>query len=82
MMHSTDRLTGFTSASKTRIYKEIIISECINKGYSLYKIQLIPWSRFLLQKLIVLHLVQKYHTFYGIQRFITVFKRACYLSLC
>jgi hypothetical protein len=47
----------------------------------LYKIQLIPWSRFLLQKLIFLQLVKKYSTFYGIRRFITVFKRACHLSL-
>jgi len=31
MMHSTDRLTGFISASKTRIYKVIIIIEYINR---------------------------------------------------
>jgi len=81
MMHSTDRLTGFTSASKRRIYKEIIIIEYINMGCPLYKIQLIPCSRFLLQKLTVLQLVQKYPTFYGIWRFIIVFKRAYHLSL-
>jgi hypothetical protein len=70
MTHSTDRLTGFTSATKTRIYKEVIIIEYTNTACQLYKIHLIPWSIFLLQKLIVVQLVQKYPTFYCIQRFI------------
>jgi hypothetical protein len=36
---------------------------------------LITWSRVLLEKLIVTHLVKKFHTFNGNQRFIIVFTR-------
>jgi len=37
---------------------------------------LIPWSTFLLQKLIVIQLVKAVPTLYGTQSFITVFTRA------
>jgi hypothetical protein len=33
-------------------------------------------ERVLLEKLIVTHLVKKFHAFYGTQKFITVFTRA------
>jgi len=33
-----------------------------------------PWSRVLLEKLIVTQLTKKFPAFYGIQRFITLFK--------
>jgi hypothetical protein len=35
----------------------------------------ITWSRVLLEKLIVTHLVKKFHTFHGSQRYIIVFTR-------
>jgi hypothetical protein len=38
--------------------------------------QLIPWSRILLEKLVVTQLVKKFRTFYGNRRFIIVFTRA------
>jgi len=43
---------------------------------------LTPWSRVLLEKLTGSHIVKKFPTFYGTQRFITVFTSACnvYLS--
>jgi len=37
---------------------------------------LTPWSRILLDKLTVTQLVEKFSAFYGIRRFITMFKRA------
>jgi len=42
---------------------------------------LIPWIRFLVEKLTVTQLVKKFPTFYGSQRFITVFTRACHWTL-
>jgi len=45
--------------------------------------KLTPWSRVLLEKLIVTQLVKRFLTFYGTQRFITVFTRVyhhCTLS--
>jgi hypothetical protein len=47
----------------------------------LYSILLTPWSRVLLEKLTNLQLAKKFPTFYGTQRFITVFTRARHLSL-
>jgi len=38
------------------------------------------WSRVLLQKLIITQLVKKFSSFYGAQKFITVFTRARYWS--
>ena len=42
---------------------------------------LTPWSRVLLEKLIILWLVKKFPAFYGTQRFITKFSSARHLSL-
>ena len=42
---------------------------------------LAPCSRVLLEKLTGLQIVKKFPTFYGTQRFITAFTRACQLSL-
>jgi hypothetical protein len=42
---------------------------------------LIPQSRVILEKLTVAQLIKKFPTFYGIQRFITVFTRARHWSL-
>ena len=42
---------------------------------------LTPWSRVLLKKLTVPHLVKKFHAFYGNRRFITAFTKARHLSL-
>jgi hypothetical protein len=42
---------------------------------------LTPWSRVLLEKLIVLQLVKKFPAFYGTRRFITAFITAHHLSL-
>jgi hypothetical protein len=41
-----------------------------------------PWSRVLLEKLIVAQPVKKFSAFYRIRSFISVFTRACHLSLC
>jgi hypothetical protein len=41
--------------------------------YYYYYYLLTPWSRVLLDKLIVTKLVKKFPTFYGTQRFITAF---------
>jgi hypothetical protein len=38
-----------------------------------------PWSRLLLEKLIVAQLIQEFPAFYGIRKFITVFTRALLL---
>jgi hypothetical protein len=70
MLHSANRLTGFTSAAKRRIYKENVIIEYINISWLLYKMQLITRSRIFPQKLIVLQLVKKYPTYYGIMPFV------------
>jgi hypothetical protein len=43
--------------------------------------KLTPWSRILLEKLIVAQLVQQFPVFYGTRRFITVFTRARHGSL-
>jgi len=43
--------------------------------------QLSPWSRVVLEKLIVTQLVKKFSTFCGTRRFITVLTRARQLSL-
>jgi hypothetical protein len=43
--------------------------------------KLTPCSRVLLEKLIVLQLVEKFPTFYEIERFISPFTKACHLSL-
>jgi hypothetical protein len=40
-----------------------------------------PWSRFILDKLMITHLVKKCTVFYWIRRFITVFPTACFWSL-
>jgi hypothetical protein len=40
-----------------------------------------PWHRVLLEKLMVTQLVNKFQTFYGTQRFITMFTRICHQSL-
>jgi hypothetical protein len=40
-----------------------------------------PWSRVLLEKLIVAQPVKKFPAFYGIRRFITVFTRDHHWSL-
>jgi len=40
-----------------------------------------PWSRFLLDKTIVPHLVKKYNAFYANRKFITVFATARHMSL-
>jgi hypothetical protein len=42
---------------------------------------LTPWSRILLEKLIVTQLVKKFLVFYGTRFFITMFTRAHHLSL-
>jgi hypothetical protein len=39
------------------------------------------WSRVLLEKLIVIHLVKKFPAFYGTHNFLTVFTRAHHRSL-
>jgi hypothetical protein len=39
------------------------------------------WSRVLIEKLIVSHLLKKFLTFYGTRRSITVFATACNWSL-
>jgi hypothetical protein len=44
-------------------------------------IQLTPWSRVLLEKLILTQLVKKFPSNYGTWRFITVFTTACHWSL-
>jgi hypothetical protein len=41
-----------------------------------------PWIKFLLDKLMVTHLVKKCTMFYWIRSFITVFPTACFWSLC
>jgi hypothetical protein len=56
-----------------------ILGPCIKWAFVIYR--LTPWSRILLQKLIVPHLVKKFPAFYGTQRFITVFTTACHLAL-
>jgi hypothetical protein len=43
--------------------------------------ELTPWSKVLLDKLIFTKLIKKFSSFYGTQRFITVFTKACHLSL-
>ena len=43
--------------------------------------QLTPWSKFLLKKLTVSHLVKKFPAFYKTQMFITAFTTARHLSL-
>jgi hypothetical protein len=40
-----------------------------------------PWSSGFLEKLTVSQLIKKFPIFYGTQRFITAFTRACHLSL-
>jgi len=44
-------------------------------------VSITPWSRVLLEKLVVTQLVKKYYYFYGTRRFITVFTRALHWSL-
>jgi len=45
-------------------------------------LKLTTWSIVILQKLIIVtHLVKKFFTFYGTQRFITMFTRACHRFL-
>jgi hypothetical protein len=43
---------------------------------TLSNVQLTPWGRVLLEKLIVTQLVKKFPAFYGSQMFIAVFTRA------
>jgi len=43
--------------------------------------ELIPWNIFLLEKLTITRLVEKFHTFYGTRRFITVFTWVSHWSL-
>jgi hypothetical protein len=43
--------------------------------------KLTPWSRVLPEKLKRHKILKKFPVFYGTQRFITVFTRACHLSL-
>jgi hypothetical protein len=52
-------------------------------GYLLLAVltKLTPWSRGLLEKLTVSHLVKKFPAFYGTRRFITAVTRARHLSL-
>jgi hypothetical protein len=50
-------------------------------GVSQWIYQLTPWSRVLLEKLIVTQLVKKFATLYGIWTSITVFTRACHWFL-
>jgi hypothetical protein len=45
------------------------------------KYLLTPWRRFLLDELIISQLVKKFPSFYGTQRFSTMFSRAHHLSL-
>ena len=40
-----------------------------------------PWSRVLLEKLIICQLVKKFSAFYGTRKFIIAFTKARYLSL-
>jgi hypothetical protein len=42
-----------------------IIRTCINGNYAQEPIKLTPWSKVLLGKLIVTHLVKKFPTFHG-----------------
>jgi hypothetical protein len=42
--------------------------------------KVIPWSRVLVEKLIITQLVKKFPTFYGSQRFLTTFKRTGLIS--
>ena len=51
------------------------------KRHWIYEYLIIPWSRFLLEKLTGFQLVKKFPVFYGTRRFITTFTCACYLSL-
>jgi hypothetical protein len=51
------------------------------QGVKAFDALLPPWSRVLLEKLIVTQLVKKFPTFYGNRRFITVFTTARHLSL-
>jgi hypothetical protein len=53
----------------------------INYNYVYLINYLTPWSRVLLEKLTVSHLVKKLPTFYGSREFITMFTRAHHLSL-
>jgi hypothetical protein len=46
-------------------------------GWRIKTNSLTPWSRVLLEKLIVTHLVKKFPAFNGTWRFTTVFTRAC-----
>jgi len=59
-MHSNHEfLCGFTQSLQA------------DAGHNLNNL-LTPWSRVLLEKLIVTQLVKKFPTFYGTQRFITI----------
>jgi hypothetical protein len=46
-----------------------------------FKKYITTWSRGILEKLTVSPRVKKFPAFYGTQRFINVFTRACHLSL-
>jgi len=72
-------LNTFLDLSFLVLLKDKIID--IHKIHLIYIMQVHPWSRFLLERLIVTHLVKKFPTFYRIQRFVIVFTRACYWSL-
>jgi hypothetical protein len=45
------------------------------------KLKQTPWSRFILEKLVVTQVVEKFPAFHGTGSFITVFTRSCHWSL-
>jgi len=81
-----DRLVHYTewSAHTVNVPNCCMMSHtqagCWKRMYIILK--LTTWSIVILQKLIIVtHLVKKFFTFYGTQRFITMFTRACHRSL-
>lgn len=49
--------------------------------WDVYNNSVPPWSKTLLERLVVVFLIRKFHAVYVTQRFICVFTRACQLSL-
>ena len=72
-IHSTNCITDFIEISN-----DILISYLLP---FLLAYLLTPWSRVLLKKLTGSQVVKKFPIFYGTQRFITAYTRACHLPL-
>jgi len=63
---------------KKQQIKTYTIRKCL---FQLYTKQLTPWSRTPLEKLMVVHLVEKFSAFYGTCKSTTIFTIACHQGL-